>query len=639
MMRRLRIGLLCAVLLILVVLPARAQDDTPRFEEDRCPFKKPDGVDVDCGWLVTRETHDDDDSPEIRLAVAIYRALSPSAEPDPLIYLDGGPGGPSLESWSENWVGSAFEAYSQDRDVILIDQRGVGYSEPSLFCDEVNEFQLDTLDDPLSDAEAVDGYYSAVRTCYERLTDEGINLDSFNSAEMAADIADLRAALGYDEVNLLGISYGTRIALTIMRDHPEGIRSVIIDAVVPVQANDSGIGRPEVYDQSFQTLFDACADNDVCSEAYPDLEEVMYDTARALEDDPQIIQITLDSSQETVDMLLDGDQFVSTLFSSLYSIPSLIPQMIYSASLGDYEWIARINGFTQDSDISTGAYYSVRCHDEEQFNDPDAIIEEYQQFPDLAEFMSSDGFLEVDAYFKACRYWTEEPAGDIENEPVESDIPTLVMTGQFDPVTPPPNGELAAETLENSFVYVIPAEGHGASLSSEECVQGLVMDFLLDPEDEPDSDCLEDIEVIFDIPVMEVTLEEWDSSILGISTLAPEGWVEEQIEDLPIIQFTPETTSATWLVFVVATNPDYFGFLIEAFTGNPEIPDVYDEMRVGRLNWEIYRFLTDSRTHMTIAIAERGGNFYVIILNTGTRAEDELLYDELIVPVIEAYEP
>ncbi|MFN8373034.1 MAG: alpha/beta hydrolase [Anaerolineae bacterium] len=636
MLRKMRVGMFVVVCLLLALSTVRAQDDVPRFEEDRCPFKKPDGVDVDCGWLITRETHADEDSPEIRLAVAIYRATGRNAESDPLIYLDGGPGGPSLESWSENWSGSAFEAYSADRDVILIDQRGTGYSEPSLFCDETNAYQLDTLDDELSDEAGTEGYYDAVHACFNRLEDEGINLDAYNSAEMAADIADLRVALGYDEVDLLGISYGTRIALTIMRDHPEGIRSVIIDAVVPVQANDSGVGRPAVYEQSFQTLFDACADNDACNEAFPDLEQLTWDTAQALEDDPQTIQITLDSSQETVDMLLDGDQFIGTLFSSLYSVPTLIPQMVYNASQGDYDLIALLNGYIQDNTISVGAYYSVRCHDEEQFNNPDDIIAEYEDYPEISQWMSTDGHVEVDEYFKTCRYWTEDPAGDIENEPVVSDIPTLVMTGQFDPVTPPPNGELAAETLENSFVFVIPGEGHGASLSSDECVQGLVSEFLSSPEDEPDGSCLEDIEVTFDIPVTEVTLEDYSNGDLGINAVIPRGW--EEVDS----GFIVAPTTGSTVLWYLATPDSVLPNIMEYLTESTDIPEVFDTVSAGRIDWTIYRFdVTAFRGFGTVAEGEnrRNGDHYYIIVIAGTRTEDTLLYDELLLPAIDAFEP
>jgi pimeloyl-ACP methyl ester carboxylesterase len=636
MIRVLRIGILFTVCLLVALLPVRAQDDVPRFEEDRCPFKRPEGTDVDCGWLITRETHGDEDSPEIRLSVAIFRSSSRNPAPDPLIYLDGGPGGASLDGWGENWVGSAFEVYSQDRDIILLDQRGVGFSEPSLVCTETDEFQLASLDDNLSDEDWTEGYYGSLNDCHDRLVDAGINLDSFNSAEMASDIADLRQVFGYDEVNLLGISYGTRIALTIMRDHPEGIRSVIIDAVVPVQSNDSGIGRPNVYRQSFQTLFDACAENDACNEAYPDLEQMLYDTAEALEADPQTIEIVLDSSQETVDMVLDGDGLFSTIFSSLYSVPSLIPQMIYNAANGDYELIALLNGYIQDPTISTGAYYSVRCHDEEPFNDPEAIIAEYEENPEFAQWMSTDGYIEIDAYFKMCGRWTEEPAGEIENEPVESDIPTLVMTGQFDPVTPPPNADLAAETLSNSFVYVIPAEGHGASLSSEECVQNLVLDFLNSPGDEPDGSCLEDIEVTFDVPVQSVTLVEYDSPELGITTVIPEGW--EEVDPGFIVA---PTTNSTVLWYIVSPGGSILGNIFEYLTGSRDIPDSVEEMSVGRIDWSIYRFdVTEFRGYGIIAEGEnsRNGDLYYIIVISGTRGEDELLYDELLIPAVEAFE-
>ena len=170
--------------------------------------------------LVTAEDHfAGDDGAQVEIAFAILYSDTESAV-DPVIYLEGGPGGSALTSvddWSESSV-------RENNDLILLDQRGTGYSLPSLNCVEVEE---DESDDPLV----------AEQACFDRFVDEGINLNAYNSVQSASDIADLMALLQdefeYSAFNLLGISYGTRLALTLMRDHPGSIRSVILDSVYP----------------------------------------------------------------------------------------------------------------------------------------------------------------------------------------------------------------------------------------------------------------------------------------------------------------------------------------------------------------------------------------------------------------------
>lgn len=184
---------LCCLIFVMIGLmaaPVLAQDTpSPDVEYVACWMELPDDVvegnDIDCGYVTVPEDRSDPSSQMIELAFAILYAPTDDVQPDPVIYLAGGPGGNAvgeLDGWLD-------VPYLQDRDLILLDQRGTGYSVPSLNCPEVEE-------------EAED----ATQLCYDRLVDEGINLQAYNSAENAADVADLRVALGYEEWNLYGVS-------------------------------------------------------------------------------------------------------------------------------------------------------------------------------------------------------------------------------------------------------------------------------------------------------------------------------------------------------------------------------------------------------------------------------------------------
>ena len=198
-------AVLCAVLL--AVVPVFAQGIyEPVFTETDCWFDLPGVV---CGYLTVPEDRGDPMGNQVELAVAIIESQSANPLPDPVIYLEGGPGGAALLG-IESLLDHPLLA---DRDLIMFDQRGTGFSVPSLNCYELEE----------------DEGENAVQACRDRLLDEGVNLDAYNTAATAADVNDLRLALGYEQVNLLGVSYGTKAALTTLRDFPTVIRSVVVD--------------------------------------------------------------------------------------------------------------------------------------------------------------------------------------------------------------------------------------------------------------------------------------------------------------------------------------------------------------------------------------------------------------------------
>ncbi len=513
------------LLMTLFILPVYAQDYTPEFEADDCMFIIPDGVEIECGWLIVPEDRNDPDGATIYVAVAIIYSQSDDPEPDPVIYLEGGPGGSALaavDAWAES-------ALLTNRDLILVDQRGTGYSEPSLNCPEVDE----DSDSPTED-------------CYNRLLDEGVNLSAYNSRENAADIADLIAVLDYDEANLYGISYGTRLALTIMRDRPERIRSVIIDGVYPPHVQ--GYEEQALWaDRAYQILFDDCEADATCNAAFPNLRQVFYDTVDDLNANPAVFF----EEEMGVKTEFTGDDFVNEIFQLMYSADEIpfLPLMIYQASEGifgeagafedngDFElsdeefdmllleylefddinevydyldtlsddeldeldeeffnWLDENMGGDEGydegiDDDSEGLFASAECYEEVHFNDYNVAEElAFEIAPQIREPM----LIGVEQQFADCEIWFVGFSDAIENEPVVSDIPTLVLSGQYDPITPPEWGDAAAETLTNSYVYTFPAMGHG-SIDVRECPTNIVLAFLDDPTSEPDASCIADM--------------------------------------------------------------------------------------------------------------------------------------------------
>ena len=483
------IGIL--LLLFLTTFPISAQK--PAFVSDECPFDPPEGVVVECGMVTLPEDRANPDGNQVQIAVALFRALSDDPLPDPVFYLAGGPGSYTLETWAP-YFNSDFAHFNQRRDVVLFDYRGTGSSLPNLFCDEVYEHNLASLEQ--RDDESTNGYYAALDVCRQRLTeDENINLHMYRSAILADDVVDLRDALGYEEINLLGVSYGTRLALTLLRDHPEGIRSVILDGVYPPQVDRSAESLLN-DNHALEELFTACASTAACHEVFPNLRATFYAAANQLNDKPATIDVAVPSLNETYEVLVDGSAFANEIFIALYSswiIPSL-PAIIDQVSSGNYVQLANLisTSIASDSTFSLGLYIAQECSDETAFNDINDVIKAEDTIPDLAAIFDYEYSSDQPSYFDTCAMWRVPSPDPIENEPVYSEVPILIFNGQFDPVTPPEWGELAAQTLPNSTLITFPGLGHTISHSGSVCAHDIATAFFSDPEAALDTSCSDD---------------------------------------------------------------------------------------------------------------------------------------------------
>ena len=457
------------------------------FEQSSCRFKIPRGQKVDCGYLIVPEDHGRPDGSTIRLHVAIFKTQSDNPAPDPILYLSGGPGDSPLKT-----VEFGFDVFSPfllgDRDLILLDQRGVGYSEPALDCHELLELSYQTTQQDLPANKIAKLNARAANACRDRMLRQAVGLDAYTSAQSAADLNGLRRALGYKQWNLYGVSYGTKLALTTMRDFPKGIRSVVLDSTYPLQVN-AYAEMPANATRAFNVLFDSCAADYACNSTYPELKTVFFDLVRELNDAPVTVPITVVNrfTLERIDSaIIDGDGLIDTLFQALYisDIIPFLPPMIYDIRDGNVELLGSIveSYLSSIEFFSEGMYFSVQCSEEVPFSSREGGAAAGQVYPEVQRWADSDPF------FTICQSWGAGEADPIENEPVISDIRTLILAGEYDPITPPAWGELVAENLSNSFYLEFPDVGHGVSYSGL-CPLGITLDFFDDPTIEPEGNC------------------------------------------------------------------------------------------------------------------------------------------------------
>jgi pimeloyl-ACP methyl ester carboxylesterase len=467
--------------------PVEAEPFAPAgvWTEIPCPVDAGEmDIAVTCGELTVPVRREAADGPTMALAVAVLHGQADPGFDDAILYLVGGPGGSAVAELEE-WT---YDPALETRDIVLLDQRGTGWSRPSLQCPEshVAEDHIEQLE--------------AFERCRTRLVAEGVDLDAYRTADIAADVTDLRVALGYESWNLWGSSYGTRVALAVLRDDPSGVRSVVLEGAYPMDVDayadtvDAGIA-------ALEHLFARCEAEPSCAAAYPDLAVTFTDTVLALDQDPVVLA---DDDGTELDGIAFADAVISGLGQS-HVIP-LIPAWITAIAAGDDEPLEELierTGYGHDTlDDSEPVFYLIECAEEVAHsaladiapNEVPAVLG--VDDADLPAVGQADV---VAGTIAACEIWSPTPADPREDQPVHSEVPALVFAGTFDPATPPWWGERAVSTLTNATLLRLPTLGHD-TIDAHWCPRELFDAFIDDPLASLDTSCIGDMEVDFALP-------------------------------------------------------------------------------------------------------------------------------------------
>ncbi|RMG73122.1 MAG: alpha/beta fold hydrolase [Chloroflexi bacterium] len=483
--------ILLGLLVMLSVMPIAAQNET--FEPTTCPevidARAIERLGITCGYVTVPEYHAQPDGNTIQVFVVIIPSTNDTPG-EPLFVVQGGPGGSVVESFvpvfTDLMLGDGTLALG---DVVLIEQRGTLFANPVLSCTEMQDLTFDTIGEDIPVEAFLPLYQAAETACYNRLTAEGIDFGAFNSLENAADINAVRQALGYDQINLYGVSYGTMLAQHYMRDYPETLRSVILDAVVPLEL-DFVEQVAQTAQRAFDKLFAACAADEACSNAYPDLENEFYNLVAELNENPVTFSAWdnyLNPTQQ-LDISFNGDDLIGKLFQSLYVSEFLpvLPNLIFAIRDGDYQILSLlVTIFDFDFSLASGMYNAVLCAEDADYDQID--LENIH--PALQHAF------EVDTIPESCALWNVPQLDAYTDDPVTVDVPTLLMSGEYDPITPPAYGDMVAASLPNAEHVVFPATGHGAIFSL--CGTRVAVDFLTNPGEPLDTSCTEDMQIEF----------------------------------------------------------------------------------------------------------------------------------------------
>lgn len=457
------------------------------FEDMDCPENVvvTSPVTVRCGTLTTPERHAEPDGRTVTLPVAVLEPPEVAAA-DPVVFLDGGPGGDGL---------SAAEPLSelpvaQDRSVIIIGQRGTPLAEPSFDCPEFEEAEARLYDQDLATPEAEAAVADAEAACFERVSADNPALEAYDSVAAADDLEAARLALGYDEWNLYGVSYGTRLALEAVRRHPDGLRSVVLDSTYPPEVDGYASLVPNA-ERAFDELGAACDSDPGCADAYPDLIPRIAALYDRLEAEPVDHSVDHPVTGQPTTVRWDGDRTVGAAFLALYD-PALIPLMpslLKAFEEGDFSlatptYLEGLEGAA--STLAEGLFSAVQCRERAPFADTTELARQRDEEPGwLIAATAPEG----PEGLGVCDIWEIPPASADVTEPVRGDVPTLVLAGQFDPVTPPAWGRQTADAQDTAWFYEFPGYSHVVSF--DPCADDIVSDFLADPTTEPDAACID----------------------------------------------------------------------------------------------------------------------------------------------------
>lgn len=445
------------------------------------------GLEFSCGYLEVLENRSTPRSGTIRLAVAVRPATAPGPKPDPIVFLTGGPGGSGLAEGP-----GIAEAWHPDRDVIFLDQRGTLTSDPFLSCPEVDAFMERTVAMSWSAPETAEQSAAVTRACRDRLAGTGVDLAAYNTTESAADVADLRTAMGIDQWNIYGISYGTDLALQVLRDHPAGVRSVVVDAVLPPDINPMETGW-RAAGESSKAIYDACAADPECHAAFPggwaEYVRVLDDLAEG----PRTVQLADPGSGAVTTVVIDAVKLAYTVqFATLLGSPPKVPALVHDLAVGDGTLAAAeiLAGVLPPDFNSYGLQWGVLCREMVARTDPARVrAAAAQDLPEFPPAVTSTPAM-FPWSFTDCASWGVPGAPAQVASGVTSDVPVLLASGAFDGTTPPSYAAHAARTLSIAQQVVFAGIGHGASRWSPACFATVMASFLDAPEERVDDRCV-----------------------------------------------------------------------------------------------------------------------------------------------------
>lgn len=469
------LGAAAAVLL----LPMTPEAGTAQLTEPLSPCSL-DGFDgpARCGSLEVAEDPDRPEGRRISIRVAVLPSRGDGSGETPLAVLAGGPGQAGTDL--AGFAAATFDGVRDERDILLVDTRGTGGSNP-LDCPSFSE--------PTSPGEHMGPLLAPerVRPCRRALSQRA-DLGLYTTRLIADDLVRVWRAMGHDRVDVYGTSYGTRVALELMRRHPRRLRSAVLKGVAPLELR-MPLNYPRDGQRSLERIMEHCRAEAECRRAYPRLEVELVEVLAALDEGVDVL-LAHPASGDTATVRVRRDPVTQALMAALQGTASAVyvPRMIHAAARGEWAPLASFALFYRVSlagALHEGMFLSVTCAEDLPFIDSG-----------VAEREAEDTFLGVARYADqsaACKVWNVPAVDPAFRVPVRASVPTLLISGNYDPVTPPRWGWKAAARLDEAFHLVVPEGSHSFS-GMAGCVDLVIARFIQRGQIPTETDpCLDEV--------------------------------------------------------------------------------------------------------------------------------------------------
>ncbi len=449
----------------------------PSFEPASCG-DLPDIGDVlsrlRCGVVRVPRDHTHPDGPTFALAVVVVGSIRQPALPDPVVYISGGPGAP-LTIYADF---QARHPYAADRDLVLVDQRGMGRSEPRLCPDLQGSLITSMLAIVAAPTPAALAADRAVHvSCRDELLGNGIDPDSFGTAATVEDYEWVRRALGVARWNVVGESYGTTVAMTLLARYPDSIRSAVLDSLNPPDAF-FGMAWSTRVAQAREAFLAACHADLACGTSYPELPSSYRLALARLQQEPPIVHLPPELQVPDNRVRLTPSLFEEVVGRLVYYPPTHaeLPRLITATRDGDLRPVgSALVALLQDAERNgnDGAFVAVECRDRPRWREP--------AVPDASPL--DLGLLPPGV----CAAWSA--LGPEPEVPHDTAVPTLVLAGQFDPNITPEQSRRVANRIGPKARWVMFAGiGHSVRHFSV-CAEKLVAAFIAQPNRHENTAC------------------------------------------------------------------------------------------------------------------------------------------------------
>lgn len=489
---------------VLEPAPDLFDKDTYSTRSIICPFKGAvnyDAGDVSCGLIEVPENREKPDPRIIELHYVKIAANTPddwdteedgewAKRDDPIIYLTGGPGA-KVQGYVDRLKDHGV---THARDLYILEQRGIGWSGD--FCPTYFLQDPAATNSPNWDQYQRAGL-EAMETCFAAAKAAKVDLSGYSSIENARDVKALRIALGFDQWNAWGISYGSILGQAYLKEDPEGIRAAVIDAIVPLQQDITFHHIARYYDRVLTMLDEACVAHGRCGRKFPDFKErleaaIMKTSMAPIEVDAIDDELFPSGKGYFFQDVIGGAPFVLFYEQDNYAtLPAFIDSFVRLVEKEDYEPFRLLTaGGAPAFDISQGMYNAIACNDNWHDAMQKAFKEDFADYPALSMIFGDPALVEEQA--RMCRRYGATPRSPEDYLAVKTNIRTLLVEGAMDPITPPPLAKTILAGFLNGTYVEFPFAGHGPTRSVE-CAGDFLTKFYDDPNGELDMSCIDEM--------------------------------------------------------------------------------------------------------------------------------------------------